>query len=88
MGNICNKCGTVNRFEDQFCGNCGLSIEKKSYEEVDAGITDRGASLGISKQYSLSEIEELLSLRTSIANTEKSMDILFQDDIDTLFGKP
>ena len=88
MGHICNKCGSVNSFEDQFCGICGLPIEKKSPEEIDVDGFERGNSFGISKQYSISEIEELLSLRTSIVSTEKSMDILFQDDIDALFGQP
>jgi hypothetical protein len=83
MGLTCDRCGTVNRMEARHCGACGQPLVA-SLQEGGAAAARHGRPLPV-RQYTTSEIEELLILRRVIKAGEESAKILTQNEIDNLF---
>jgi hypothetical protein len=85
MGLTCDRCGTINRLEARHCGACGQGLIA-SLQQGGAGVaTSQNATPIKTRQYTPTEIEELLVLRRKIMAEEESTRILRQDDIDNLF---
>ncbi len=85
MGLTCDRCGSINGLEARHCGTCGQSLAA-SLQQGGAGSDDvQKVRVVKMRQYTLSEIEELLLLRKKIAAEEESTKILRQNDIDNLF---
>jgi hypothetical protein len=82
MGLTCDRCGTINRMEARHCGACGQGLVASL---KDGGGTALTATVIKTRQYTISEIEELLVLRKQIMVEEESTRILKQNDIDNLF---
>jgi len=82
MGVTCDRCGTINSMEARHCGSCGQGLLASLKQ---AGATAQNATPIKTRQYTLSEIEELLVLRKQMMAEEESTRILKQNDIDNLF---
>ena len=82
MGLTCDRCGTVNPMEARHCGSCGQALMASLNQ---GGGASHGATAIKTRQYTISEIEELLSLRRTTMAEEESTTILKQNDIDNLF---
>jgi hypothetical protein len=85
MGLTCDRCGSINGLDARHCGTCGQSL----LASVQHGVVGSGglqkATPIKTRQYTPSEIEELLVLRKAIKADEESSRILNQNDIDNLF---
>lgn len=86
MGTLCDRCGTVNRYEDHYCGVCGAALISSLKHETKGAPASLTKSEPDSRQYTSEEIEELLALRRAMKKDEPTTKILGQDDIDQLFG--
>jgi hypothetical protein len=86
MGITCDRCGTINRMEARHCGSCGQGLVASLQQGGAGPIASQSAGAIKTRQYTLSEIEELLSLRKVIMADEASIAILNQNDIDNLFS--
>jgi hypothetical protein len=86
MGLTCDRCGTINRMEARHCGACGQGLIASLGQGGAGPVASQGASVIKTRQYTLSEIEELLVLRKAIMADEESTKILNQNDIDNLFS--
>lgn len=82
MGLTCDRCGTINPLQARHCGACGQGLVASLKP---AGEVSQHATGIKTRQYTLSEIEELLVLRRTILAEEESTRILKQKDIDNLF---
>jgi hypothetical protein len=82
MGMTCDRCGTVNPLEARHCGSCGQGLFASLKQDA---ASPQHATPIKTRQYTISEIEELLVLRKKVVAEEESTRILKQDDIDNLF---
>ena len=82
MGGTCDRCGTINPMEARHCGSCGQGLAASLRQAADPA---QGATPIKTRQYTLSEIEELLILRKQMVAEGESTRILKQNDIDNLF---
>jgi hypothetical protein len=82
MGVTCDRCGTVNPMEARHCGSCGQGLLASLKQ---AGAAIQSATPIKTRQYTPSEIEELLLLRKQVMADEEATQILKQNDIDNLF---
>ncbi len=81
---ICNRCDNVNDFEDKFCGICGAVLPGPLAQEHLFSAKALGDSK-LPRQYSPTEIDELLSLRATIREEQTAAEKLTQEDLDSLF---
>ena len=82
MGVLCDQCGTINPMDARHCGSCGQGLLASLKK---AGGAAQSATPIKTRQYTLSEIEELLIVRKQMMAEEESTRILKQNDIDNLF---
>ncbi len=82
LGAICKRCGKLGSAEDKYCGDCGATLVALSKEHLFSLPAEAGAP----KQYTLNEIEELLSLRKIARQEESSSQRVTQQDIDSIFS--
>ncbi len=75
----CSECGALARTEDRFCRACGRPLKTAADDALSRQPTP-------TKQYSRSDIEDLLVLRKMIRKEETASKTLNQDDVDQLFG--
>ena len=85
MGLTCDRCGTINPMEARHCGTCGQGLVASLQQDGSGLAASQNARLIITRQYTPSEIEELLILREQMKADEESARILNQNDIDNLF---
>lgn len=85
LGILCDRCGSINRMEARHCGTCGHAlVASLKQEDMSPGPSEKARIAG-ARQYTLSEIEELLLLRKAMKAEEGSTRIMNQHDIDNLF---
>jgi hypothetical protein len=75
----------VNRFEDQFCGMCGMPVVQTPQQPSTQGSMANFADRQDTRQYTAEEIDDLLILRTLMNRDEHKTEIMAQNDIDKLF---
>ena len=85
MGLICDRCGAINRMEARHCGSCGQGLVASLQQGGAGPAAGQNARITITRQYTPSELEELLLLRNAMKADEESARILNQNDIDKLF---
>jgi hypothetical protein len=85
MGVTCDRCGSINRLEARHCGSCGQGLVASLQQGGSGPAGSFTARQIVTRQYTPSEIEELLILREAIKADEKASQILNQNDIDNLF---
>jgi ribosomal protein L37E len=85
MGIVCDRCGSINRLEDRHCGACGQPLAASLKQDVARPAPAEKTQLVGTRQYTTSEIEELLLLRKAMKANEQSNKIMNQDEIDNLF---
>ena len=85
MGLTCDRCGSINGLEARHCGACGQGLVASLQQEGAGSGGAQKARAIKTRQYTPSEIEELLILRKANKADEESAKILSQNDIDNLF---
>ena len=85
MGLTCDRCGSINRMEARHCGACGQGLVASLQQEGGSPASAQKARAIVTRQYTPSEIEELLLLRKATKADEESAKILSQNEIDNLF---
>jgi len=85
LGILCDRCGSINGMEARHCGTCGQALVASLKQEGVSPAPVGKARIARVRQYTLSEIEELLLLRKAMKAEEESTKIMNQHDIDNLF---
>jgi hypothetical protein len=85
MGLACDRCGSINHLEARHCGSCGQGLVASLQQGGSGPAASKNARMIVTRQYTPSEIEELLILRKGMKADEESARILSQNDIDNLF---
>jgi hypothetical protein len=76
----------VNRGDDSFCGHCGFALAASTVKGLSAPVPRNITPHNLPPQYSVEEIEELLSLRRTLEKGQGDPQTLDQDEIDRLFA--
>ena len=85
MGLTCDRCGSINGLDARHCGACGQGLVASLQPGGSGPAASQTARLIVTRQYTPSEIEELLILRKTVRADEESARILNQEEIDNLF---
>jgi hypothetical protein len=86
LGNVCGRCGMVNGPDDGFCGHCGFALAASTVKGLSSPVPRNCTPHNLPPQYSMQEIEELLSLRRALEKMQGDPQTLDQDEIDRLFA--
>jgi len=76
----------VNGPDDGFCGRCGFALAASTVKGFSAPVPKNIAGQNLPPQYSVEDIEELLSLRRMLEKMQGDPQTLDQDEIDRLFA--
>jgi hypothetical protein len=86
LGAVCGRCGMVNGPDDGFCGHCGLALAASTVKGLNSPVPKSITPHNLPPQYSVEQIEELLSLRRSLEKMHDGSQTLDQGEIDRLFA--
>ncbi len=82
LGSYCQRCKNVGDINDKYCGVCGNALAVNAQERLFSPPEEPGTP----KQYTLDEIQDLLSLRKIARAEEAASSTVTQTDADLLFS--
>jgi hypothetical protein len=86
LGTVCDRCGTVNGPDDGYCGRCGFALAASTVKGLSSPVPKAASPNNLPPQYSVEDIEVLLSLRRTLEKGRDGPQTLDQEEIDRLFA--